>query len=279
MEIWLIQKGKKTGPFQDYEVRNRITDGQLDADQYAWHEGLPSWVKLGEIELFRSDLEKLQGQASVPPEFEVPPSSVEQSPVVLTHEKRHLARRFWARWLDLMLYATVWWLLIYLVGRDIGAAMRSDLMKILIFIPWFAIEAWLLHRFGTTPGKWLMGIRVVNEDESELTLKASIWRSIRVLIVGIGFGWGFLSLLCQTMSWFTTRKIGKPVWDYMGKHKIVVTPLGAFRIITLVVLMFIASQLQTAVKGPYMQEEILKQYPEMKEFFEKGNPMYFPVKQ
>jgi hypothetical protein len=178
-----------------------------------------------------------------------------------------------------MLYATVWWLLIYLVGRDIGAAMRSDLMKILIFIPWFAIEAWLLHRFGTTPGKWLMGIRVVNEDESELTLKASIWRSIRVLIVGIGFGWGFLSLLCQTMSWFTTRKIGKPVWDYMGKHKIVVTPLGAFRIITLVVLMFIASQLQTAVKGPYMQEEILKQYPEMKEFFEKGNPMYFPVKQ
>ena len=166
----------------------------------------------------------------------------------------------------------------YGVGRDIGAIILNPWMQLSIYLPWFAIEAWLLHKFGTTLGKWLLGIRVVNDDATPLSLRSSIWRSIRVLIAGVGFGWGLLSILCQAMSWFTTRRIGKPVWDYMGKHKITVVPLRPFKIITLIVLFFTAMQLQTAVRFPYEKEIMLKQYPTLKEFFEKGDPWHFPVK-
>jgi uncharacterized RDD family membrane protein YckC len=203
----------------------------------------------------------------------------------LQTKSRHLARRFWARWLDLMTYLAAWWLLMYVLGGDIGAMVQNHWIQFSLFIPWFAIEAWLLHRFGTTPGKWLLGIRVVNEDETKLTLKSSIWRSILVWIAGVGFGWQVLVLLCQTMSWFTARKIGKPVWDYMGHHKITVVPHNGFKIIAFIFLFFTAMQLQVAVRGPHDQEnfykqnvELLEKYPEFREFLDSGKKWHLPVK-
>lgn len=274
MEIWLIQNGKKVGPVQDYEVRSRIESGQLQQDDFAWHEGLPKWVRLGEIEIFKSDFEKDAEAVQVRNEVES-----RQVPVVISLSgKTHILRRFWARWLDMSLYAAAWWLLMYAVGRDIGAMITDLWVVISIFIPWFAIESWLLHRFGTTPGKWLLGIRVLNEDDSKISLRASIWRSIRVMIAGVGFGWGMLAMICQVMSWFTARRLGKPIWDYMGQHKVVVKPLGVFRVIIVVILFFVSMQLQVAVRGPHEQKLIVDQYPEMKEFFERGKVWHLPVK-
>lgn len=278
MEIWLIQNGVKTGPFQDYEIRNRIADGQIETDQFAWHEGLPGWVKLREIDLFRNDLERAQLDKKDAFKAKDRVDPMKSPDVVSLSGKRHLARRFWARWLDLMVYTAIWWLLMYVAGRDIGAIILNPWMQLSIYLPWFMIEAWLLHRFGATPGKWLLGIRVVNDDDTPLALKSSIWRSVRIWIAGIGFGWGLLSVLCQAMSWFTARRIGKPVWDYMGKHKITVVPMSAFKIITLVLLFFTTMQLQTAVRFPHEKEIILKQYPDLREFFQKGEPWHFPVK-
>lgn len=275
MEIWLIQNGKKVGPVQDYEVRSRIESGQLQQDNFAWHEGLPKWVRLGEIEIFKSDFEKDAEAVQVRNEVES-----RKVPVVISLPgKPYILRRFWARWLDMSLYAAAWWLLMYAVGRDIGAMITDLWVVISIFIPWFAIESWLLHRFGTTPGKWLLGIRVLNEDDSKISLKASVWRSIRVMIAGVGFGWGILAMICQVMSWFTARRLGKPIWDYMGQHKVVVKPLGVFRVITVVILFFVSMQLQVAVRGPHEQKLIVEQYPEMKEFFERGKVWHLPVKE
>lgn len=275
MEIWLIQNGKKVGPVQDYEVRSRIESGQLQQDDFAWHEGLPKWVRLGEIEIFKSDFEKDAEAVQVRNEVES-----RKVPVVISLPgKPYILRRFWARWLDMSLYAAAWWLLMYAVGRDIGAMITDLWVVISIFIPWFAIESWLLHRFGTTPGKWLLGIRVLNEDDSKISLKASVWRSIRVMIAGVGFGWGILAMICQVMSWFTARRLGKPIWDYMGQHKVVVKPLGVFRVITVVILFFVSMQLQVAVRGPHEQKLIVEQYPEMKEFFERGKVWHLPVKE
>ncbi len=278
MQIWLIQNGNKTGPFQDYEIRNRISDGQIDPDQFAWHEGLAGWVKLQEIEIFRDDLERAKHESTENQEVIKPFDHIDTPVVVPLSGKRYLGRRFWARWLDLTIYTAVWWLLMYAAGRDIGAMILNPWIYFLIYIPWFAIEAFLIYRFGTTLGKWLLGIRVVNDDDTPLTLKSSMVRSLLVYMAGLGFGWGGLTILCQAISWFVTRVVGKPLWDQMGKHKISVLPMKAFRIITLIVLFFTAMQLQVAVKGPHEQEIIIKQFPELKELFEKSKPFYFPVK-
>lgn len=282
MEIWLIQNGKKTGPFNDYEIRGRISERQLEANDYAWHEGLPGWVKLEEIELFRNEFEAAQKISPPPLPKHFP---VGRDPDFGNTRGRYLLRRFWARWLDLMVYLAAWWLLMYVAGGNIKALMLSQWVQLTLLLPWFAAEAWLLHRFGTTPGKWLLGIRVVNEDGTPLSLRAAIRRSVFVWIAGLGFGWGLLPLLCQVMSWFTTRNTGKPIWDHVGQHKVTVVPMNAFKIIALVVLFFSSMQLQAAVRMPHAREillnangELFEKYPKFRMMLENGKQWHFPVK-
>ncbi len=275
MEIWLIINGKRSGPYPDYEIRSRIEHGEITSEEIVWHEGLPEWTPVGELELFRNSLEQQQkAPTSVPPPL--PKAYAEAT--AGAKPKAHLARRFWARWTDLTLYSALWWLGMYLGGRDIGSAIANLWVLIPMFLPWFAVEAWLIHRFGTTPGKWLMGLKVSNEDGSALALKESVWRALRVMITGIGFGWGLLAILCQTMSWFTTRRLGKPIWDYMGNHKVEAAPLKPFRTVVLIIVFIGAAQLQMAVRGPHEEKIMVEQFPQYQEFFERSEKWYFPVR-
>ena len=123
-----------------------------------------------------------------------------------------------------------------------------------------------------------MSLRVVNQDGSTLALKPAIWRSLRVMVTGVGFGWGLLSVLCQAMSWFTTKRLGKPIWDHIGGHKVIAEPLSPFRTAGLVVLFFVAAQLQMAVRGPHEEKIMSEAFPQYKEFFERDGKWYFPVK-
>jgi len=279
MEVWLIRNGKKSGPYHDYDVRSKIGDGDLGPDDSVWHEGLSEWTKLGEIDLFRGEFKDTEavGEVAIPPEL---PEKFLKRAANATEEKpkRYLARRFWGRWLDLVMYSAVWWLGMYLVGRDIEAVLRNPWLQLTIYVPWFVIEAWLIHRFGSTPGKWLMGLGVRNEDGSKLELKPSIWRALRVLVTGIGFGWAVLSLLCQGLSWFTTRRLGKPIWDQLGGHKLVAVRLNPIRIVALVILFIAAAQLQMAVRGPHEEKILSEDYPQFKEFFDDRPKWYLPVK-
>ncbi len=273
MEIWLILNGKRSGPYPDYEIRGRIEHGQMTSEEMVWHEGLPEWTPVGELELFRNSLEQ-QAPALVPPPL--PKAYMEINAVA--KPESHLARRFWARWTDLTLYSSLWWLGMYYSGRDISAVGVNLWVLMSMFLPWFAIEAWLIHRFGITPGKWLMGLKVSNEDGSLLALKESVWRGLRVMIAGIGFGWGLLAILCQTMSWFTTRRLGKPIWDFLGKHKVEAEPLAPFRVAALVFLFIAAFGLQMAIRIPQEENRMVEQFPESKEAFDRIDKWYFPVR-
>ncbi|MGJ8633810.1 MAG: RDD family protein [Luteolibacter sp.] len=285
MEVWLIRNGTKSGPFPDYEIRGRIEQGDLEGDVRAWHEDLPEWTELGKIEIFRKEFERVNSEAVPPPlPKELPERAESEVPKKETDSEKAgkgiLVRRFFARWLDLALYSAFWWLGMYLVGKDIGGLLSNpaSLLFLTMYVPWFAFEALLIQKFGRTPGKWLMGLRVVSDDGSGLEFKESVWRSIRVMVAGVGFGFWILPLLCQTMSWFTARRIGKPIWDYLGKHKVVSEKLNPFRVIGLIVIFFAAAHLQMAVRGPHEQEIMLKKYPQMEKYFESSERLYFPVK-
>lgn len=278
MEIWLILNGKRSGPYPDYEIRGRIEHGQMEPEDKVWHEGLEEWTPVGELELFRNSF------GDKKPDLAGPPALPEDYVGRILNEaaqlkpKPHFGRRFWARWMDLMGYSALWWLGMYFSGRDIGAAIANLWMLLIMYLPWFAIEAWMIQHFGRTPGKWLMGLRVVNEDGSQLALKPAIWRSLRVMVTGVGFGWLPLAVLCMTMSWFTTRRIGKPIWDHIGGHKVIAEPLSPFRTAALVILLFVALQLQMAVFGPHEEKIMSEAMPQYKEYFERDNKWYFPVK-
>ncbi len=275
MDIWIIRNGEKTGPIHDYEVRHKIEDGQLDPTTPAWHEGLAAWMPLGEIDLFKREFQLTQPfqspqaeiETSLPPTSELPPPLPQ--PLVI-------GRRFWARWLDLSLFAAIWWFTLWATGRDIRGTMTNPWVMFPHYVPWFILETLLIHHFGTTPGKWLLGLKVVNLDGSLLSLAEATRRSARVLFTGIGFGWDLLALFCQVLSYFTTKRLGNTLWDHVGGHKVLVEPLRPARI-TIHILVFCAAlYLQFIVVSPYILEAAAAESPEFKQQLEKNPPWHLP---
>jgi len=274
MDVWIIQDGEKAGPLRDYDVRGKIARGELGAGVPAWHDGMSDWRPLGEIPLFATEFERIAQQepAAVPDESPPAPTPPPLPPSVQTH----LVRRFWARWFDLYLYAGLWWLAMWAAGRDIAGTLNNPWLILFQYVPWFVLEALMIQRFGFTPGKWLLGIRVCNDDGSPLTLPQATRRSMRVLFLGIGFGWGILALLCQLMAFFTTRRIGKPLWDMAGGHRLETQALSPLRIAGYVIGLFAALQLQMIVVAPHVTEQMKKNFPALREHIEKNPPWHLP---
>ncbi|WP_265025033.1 RDD family protein [Wolbachia endosymbiont (group B) of Pammene fasciana] len=88
-------------------------------------------------------------------------------------------------------------------------AMQSKLIKLLVlnqivqFIILFSYVAYMWIRFGATPGKLLLGLRVVNAQTFEkLTLKQAIKRFFSFILstapLFLGFIWASFDKRCQT---------------------------------------------------------------------------------
>ena len=160
--------------------------------------------------------------------------------------------------------------------HDIEATLMNPWIILFQYIPWFAFETFLLHRFGTTPGKWLLGIQVVNDDASLLNLADATRRSARVLCIGLGFGWGLLSLACQLMAYFTAKRLGRPLWDHAGAHRVIAAPLHPVRLVAFVMLLFLSIQLQMLVVSPYVLDAATKTFPSLKPQLEANPPWHLP---
>lgn len=280
MDIWIIRDGEKIGPIHDFEVRRKIEDGELPADTPAWHEGLGAWRPLIEIDLFTREFELAHTPTDPAPFAEdSPPPGFGSTPPPLPGQTFY-GRRFWARWFDLTLYASFWWLAMWGARQNIEAVLLNPWVMFLQFVPWFALEALLLHYVGTTPGKWLLGLHVVNQDGSRLTLAESTRRALRVLFTGVGFGWGPLSVFCQALSLFTAKRLGTTLWDHTGGHRVNADPLNPFRAIALVFLFFGAAQLQMLVLPPVFSPEVLEKIdqwlPGFKKEIEKNPQWHLP---
>ena len=277
MEIWIVKDGERSGPYQDFEVRRRINAGEWDENTPAWHEGMKEWGVLGGIEYFKREFQKEPEPVKPPSLGEVAMEKhPEQGIASAADSKLRLGRRFWSRWFDLYLYEGIWWIGMWAMGRDIGALHDQTWVMILHFLPWFALEVVLLHRFGTTPGKWLMGLSVLNRDGSRMSLAESMRRAWRVYFIGIGMGWGFLALICQLMALVGTKRLGMPIWDHAGGHQVVAEPLRGARVGAFVCLWFVALQMQMAVVSPYVIERVGKMFPSIKETYERNPPRHLP---
>jgi uncharacterized RDD family membrane protein YckC len=275
MNVWIIIDGEKAGPIADYEIRKGIANGQYSADTVAWHEGCAEWQPLRSLALFEREFASAEpGATNVgePSRVEVSPQQGEWAPGAFW------VRRFWARWLDLHLYAGGFWLALYFLDVDVGVVLRNIWIMLLVYLPWVPLEAYLLARYGTTPGKWLAGIRIVNPTGGHLDFAVSLRRAVRVYFLGIGMGWGIVSMICQSLSLYTVRSSGSALWDRDGSHVLVGRAWKPMRGVALVVAYILVTQMQWIVIAPYFMEDLAKSYPEWYEFMEKSPPRHLPRK-
>ena len=208
MEIWVVEEDGKKGPFETYLVRERIEAGALSGDELAWHKDQDGWVKLREMDVFRSAFEPadLEAQEALPP-----PLPVEPYPFL----------RFFARWFDASLYLLFFFSLLRLAGGD-PLQMYASPSVYLYFLPFLLLEATMLHKLATAPGKYLLGIRVVTLDEKPLSLQTALVRSLRAFIVGLGLMvHPVLTGICHFYCiWYLLRRKEAP-WDTMTTTRVV----------------------------------------------------------
>lgn len=101
----------------------------------------------------------------------------------------HPVRRFVARYIDYsLLYCLIRFLLIVVFRIRPFTDTLSNLITYgtpFLAVPLFAL---LMHWFGTTPGKWVMGIRIDCCNGGNLCYARAVQREWDVLRYGLGFG-------------------------------------------------------------------------------------------
>ncbi|MGC4014892.1 MAG: RDD family protein [Luteolibacter sp.] len=251
MDFWIIRDGEKAGPFPDYEIRRKLEAGELVPTDPVWSDGMAVWTPVGEVPVFRVTLDR--------PRVLPPPLPAHAIPAPPAW------RRFWARMFDFMFYGVLLWGGLSLAGVDLKALMNNKWFVALHLIPWFAIEAALIHWFGTTPGKALLGLKVLNQDGSRLSFPQSFQRAALVCAAGVGLGIGFLFPICLAISWASLRRMGVSLWDFVGGHQIVESQSSPWRIVAFVLLFLAVMETQARILKPTMFDltpEELAQLPD-----------------
>lgn len=96
-------------------------------------------------------------------------------------------------------------------------------------ILWTFIEALLLSTWGTTPGKWLLRVKVRDIDGKKLSYVKALYRALSVWALGEGCGVGIVSIITYTFSNFRLVSKGITVWDEKGEFRVSHKPVGYVR--------------------------------------------------
>jgi len=257
MKIWLLENGERTGPHEIYDIRDRITNDELHADTPAWYEGANGWVTLGDVATYSSyfkkpatiealhEEEKLTSELIESLEKEIAntdsgPDSRPDSPR-FKNEPLYPIRRFFARMLDISLYTIM--LYIVKVQMGINPLVVDSVTKELLFqIPYLLLDGLALSYFGTTPGKWLLNIRLRAHNGQRLEFTTSLIRSVRVWVLGFAMQSPFV-LISIPFSWFIATKYGKFLWDIPKNNITQCAPLMTAKLIGYFLVIIAASYL------------------------------------
>ncbi|MBL4596510.1 MAG: RDD family protein [Robiginitomaculum sp.] len=145
--------------------------------------------------------------------------------------------RFWARSLDVYIFALIFGLVF---GLFFNLENVPDILfGMIALVVWVFIEAVLLSSWGTTPGKWLLKVRV-QDHGAKLEFSKALNRSFYVWFRGLGFGIPIITLFTQSTSYDRLKKQGITPWDEKGGLKVSHKKIGFVRITfaVLIVLMF-----------------------------------------
>lgn len=212
--------GERVGPRSLEEVRALVANGVLDADSLVWTPGMREWARVGDFSILSPTW--VQPHSSPAPRAEAEWSPAGPAAPAADVAPRPL-RRFGARAVDFGVYGMVFGSAMVIAAPDFvarvqAAPMESDLQSSLISVVGLGVttvlvESLLLHFAGTTLGKALFGVRVVNADGTRLSLGQAFSRTLRVWVLGMGAGLMLFTIIGCIAGHLRLTGRGITVWD------------------------------------------------------------------
>jgi uncharacterized RDD family membrane protein YckC len=217
MDFHLSIAGERSGPHTQFHIIERIREGRLKGDELLWHVGMPDWQPLRTVREF-------EGFWPVSEETRV------QAEAARNIARAELDRprpwiRFWARIFDYTCYS----LLLRFVLNPWLSSVPQDLsnlsptvhianaLALLLYVP---LEAWMLTRFGSTPGRALLRVQVRRLDGAFPVFRQALRRSFQVCIKAMALGLPIISWV--TMIWARLRLLqrGATPWDEANETRV-----------------------------------------------------------
>ena len=125
-------------------------------------------------------------------------------------------RRFFARSLDKLLINVLlapFIILVLRVNPNVSSAFNSFLLWLFGLIIVYALEPVCLHFFGATPGKALLGIKVLAWDGGYLSFSDACWRTKRVLISGNALNIPLVDIYTLARSYYREKRSEAQPWE------------------------------------------------------------------
>lgn len=144
--------------------------------------------------------------------------------------------RYWARTIDIMLFTVLSGYFIALAPIHVLRVIGGNEYIISLFL-WVIVEALLISTWGSTPGKFLLGIIIRDNDGNKLSFTNSINRSASVWFFGMGCGISFIELIANFISYKRLSDKGMTRWDQNGKYQVVHTKLSMIKIIIAIIVL------------------------------------------
>lgn len=140
-----------------------------------------------------------------------------------TLPKEHFPwQRFFARLLDAQIYRSLWVLILPALGFNMLKSSRGGVLflELLTLGTMFLLEPLLLSRFGTTPGKWLFGLRVTSPDSRRLTYAEGRERTAYLFWYGIRLNLPFFRLYRLHVSYTDEQQEKELPWEDRSEQTI-----------------------------------------------------------
>lgn len=141
--------------------------------------------------------------------------------------------RFFSRQFDIVIFSSIFFLFFSICFPT--TVHESDLKLIMLsMFLWVFVEAILLSTVGTTPGKWILNVKLKSNEGKKIKFFDALIRSLHVWSKGLGIGLPFISAITNIASYLQLKKYGITPWDREGKYTISYGEIGIIRFIVLI---------------------------------------------
>lgn len=218
MRIYWIANGQRCGPASVPDMLAKLELGELSAETQGWHAGCEGWRPLRELPALAEHLERIskRSEAAAAPaagqeEEEKPLPQQNSNKVLMKVMLPSPGTRFLARMIDVAIYSTILLGVMYALNVPYKGHFQPG--SLFFWLPMVLIEAYILSRWGTTPGKSLLGIRV-QHIKGRFSYGSALKRSALVFVLGTGcMVFPLLFLITLGVSYYGISRHGIAVWD------------------------------------------------------------------
>jgi uncharacterized RDD family membrane protein YckC len=153
--------------------------------------------------------------------------------LAVLQQRRSLAwRRFFAKQIDMTIAIVLAVTAAAAIGwTDVWALVKPQGWLIILApaLLWIPVEAAMLALFGWTPGRLMLGLRVVDKSGSTPGFFASLKRSALIWAGGLGFGLPVETIL-PLAQWMYTfwhfQRFGNTLWDHSAGTQVIFRELN-----------------------------------------------------